>query len=156
MVEKRHREALKANNRMNKYGNCKPPKQKIKITIEEIAVKWENHLSIPKLHNRSSLPAGTPSTGMPSHPSGKISREANRDRCSSLLEEKSDASLSAPASMQHHHHRSERAAAWGTGLEAGPGDIAIYSNSGSPGLGCCGCSCPGRQQQQASLMQIKV
>lgn len=156
MVEKRHREALKANNRMNKYGNCKPPKQKIKITIEEIAVKWENHLSIPKLHNRSSLPAGTPSTGMPSHPSGKISREANRDRCSSLLEEKSDAYLSAPASMQHHHHSSERAAAWGTGLEAGPGDIAIYSNSRSSGLGCCGCSCPGRQQQQASLMQIKV
>ena len=77
MVEKRHREALKANNRMNKYGNCKPPKQKIKITIGEIAVKWENHLSIPKLHDHSSLPPGTPSTRMPSHPSGKISGEAN-------------------------------------------------------------------------------
>lgn len=56
MVEKRHREALKANNRMNKYGNSEPPKQKIKITIGEAAVKWENYLSIPKLHDRSSLP----------------------------------------------------------------------------------------------------
>jgi len=110
MVEKRHREALKANNRMNKYGNCKPPKQKIKITIGEIAVKWENHLSIPKLHHCSSLPPGTPRTRMPSRPSDKISREANRDCCSSLLEEQSDASLSGPTSMKHHHHSSERAA----------------------------------------------
>lgn len=39
MVEKKHREALKANNRINKYGKCKPPKQKIKIMIGEIRVK---------------------------------------------------------------------------------------------------------------------
>lgn len=95
MVEKRHREALKANNRMNKYGNSKPPKQKIKITIGKAAVKWENYLSIPKLHDRSSLPPGIPSTRMVSHPSGEIPREASQDCCSSLLEEESDASLSA-------------------------------------------------------------
>lgn len=37
MVEKKHREALKANNRINKYGKCKPPKQEImigKITVK--------------------------------------------------------------------------------------------------------------------------
>lgn len=77
MVEKRHREALKANNRMNKYRNCKPPKQKIKITIGEIAVKWENHLSIPKRHDRSSLPPGAPQRKTPSHPSDKITGEGN-------------------------------------------------------------------------------
>lgn len=114
MVEKRHREALKANNRMNKRGNCKPPKQKIKITIGEIAVKWENHLSILKLHNHSSLPPGTLSTKMPSHPSGEMPREASRDCCSSVLKEQNDSSLSAPTLLQHSRCSSERTISWET------------------------------------------
>lgn len=54
MVEKKQREALKANNRVNKYGKCKPPKQKIKIMIGEITVKQENIFCIMQLHVLSS------------------------------------------------------------------------------------------------------
>lgn len=83
MVEKRHKKPLKANNRMNKYDYCKPPKQKIKIMIK-IAVKWKNHLSILKLQDHSSLPSGSPRRKGPSRPNGEISREANCGSCSSL------------------------------------------------------------------------
>lgn len=62
MVEKKHREALKANNRINKYGKCKPPKQKIKI-MGERTVKQENNFSILKFHVLSSLPPGLQTQG---------------------------------------------------------------------------------------------
>lgn len=113
MVEKRHREALKANNRMKKHGNCKPPKQKIKIMIGEIAVKWENHLSTLKLHDHSSLPPGTLSTKMPSHPSGEVPREPSWDCCSSVLKEQNNSSLSVPSLLQHSCCSSERTVSWG-------------------------------------------
>lgn len=98
---------------MNKHCNCEPPKQKIKTTIGEIAVKCKNHLSVPEIHNHSSLPPGTLSTRMPSYPSGMLSREASPDCCSSILKEGSDSSLSVPILLQHLCCNSERAVAWG-------------------------------------------
>lgn len=150
MVEKKHREALKANNRIYKYGKCKPPKQKIKIVIGEIPVKQENNFSILKFHVLSSLPPALQTqeclfTQVVRYPEKQLRLpfipptgvECCFPLCS-LIDTIPSPQLREGICMRNH--------TWG---------ILRYIAMGQPRAGTLVYTCP-RQQQEASLTQIKV